>query len=110
MREPKLPTTGPIRVDACKGGAVLASRKVETLARRLRAGARVLLVEVDEPASIDAVSRWARRWCAPYDVTPTGADRWVLRITLLPAEFGEAPLPAVRALAVAPRELAELAA
>lgn len=108
MREPKIPSSGPLRVDACRSSAVLACRQVEGLARRLRDGARVLLVAVDHPEAVEAVSAWARRWRAPVEVSAT-AGRWELRITLLPVAFGEAPL-ARRSLAPEPAIAGALAA
>ena len=90
-----VPRTGPLSLDcrACDAsGAVL---RVRMLVKKVRKGARRLDVRVNTPATIDAVSRWARRHRAPHAVEAT-EDGWLVTVFLLPDQFGEPPGPSLR--------------
>src|SRR5688500_6210978 len=90
-----LPRSGPIRID-CRGvspsGAV---RRVEAVLKTLRGGARLVIVEVEGPGAIEALTRWSAQGRAPHEVVhgPRGLQ---VRVYLLPGDFGAHPLTAWR--------------
>jgi hypothetical protein len=95
MRTSPLPHTGPIVLDCCSTSGPIALRRVETTLKRLRGGARTLVVRTNMNDVIDTVTRWARVGHARHEVVASGT--WTeLRIYLLPRDFDEHPFLAWR--------------
>lgn len=95
MRTSPLPHTGPIVLDCRSTSGAIALRRVETTLKRLRGGARTLIVRTNMNDVIDVVTRWARVGHARHEVVPAeGCTE--LRVYLLPRDFDEHPFLAWR--------------
>jgi hypothetical protein len=91
-----VPNSGPIRVD-CRGtSGPVALRRIEAIVKRIRRGARALLVRVDATEVLDVLLDWSSRGGAPVEVALAGEGIAEIRIYLLPREFDEHPLVAWR--------------
>jgi hypothetical protein len=86
-----VPATGPIRIDCRGASAPVALRRIEAVLKRMRRGARALVVRVDAQEVLELVLRWVAQGGAPYELV---RDTVVteLRIYLLPLEFDGHPL------------------
>jgi len=73
----------------------VAQRRIESVLKKVRPGARTLLIRVDASEVIDTLVRWSRVGRAPHELVrgPAGTE---LRIYLLPREFDGHPLVAWR--------------
>ena len=95
MRTSPLPHTGPIVLDCRSTSGSIALRRVETTLKRLRAGARALILRTNSPDVLDAVTRWARIGQARHEVVALESFTEV-RVYLLPRDFDEHPFLAWR--------------
>jgi hypothetical protein len=79
----------------------VALRRVESTLKRLRAGARTLVVRTNVSEVVDTVVRWAAVGQARHEVH--AFDGWTeLRVYLLPREFDEHPFLAWRPVLQSP--------
>lgn len=95
MRTSPLPHTGPILLDCRSTSGPVALRRVEATLKRLRSGARTLIVRTNVAEVVDAVSRWARIGQARHEVVACDTVT-ELRVYLLPQDFDEHPFLAWR--------------
>ena len=95
MRTSPLPHTGPIVLDCRSTSGAIALRRVETTLKRLRGGARTLVIQTNMTDVIEAVTRWARVGHARHEVVASGGCT-ELRVYLLPQDFDEHPFLAWR--------------
>jgi hypothetical protein len=104
MAMSSVPLTGPLRID-CRGtSGHLAVRRVESLLKKLRGGARELVIRVDGPDVIDVLIGWTRNGSAPHEVVRGKNGALELRVYLLPRDFDAHPLLAFRPALGTPTE------
>lgn len=110
MSNPLLPNVGPVHLDLRDCRPSTAARRCDLTLRRVRPGARLFLLRAASEGVVEIVCAWAARGGAPWEVVSTEAGT-VVRITLLPREFGGHPGAAFRApfrvAAPSPAALAE---
>ncbi len=89
-----IPRSGRLRLDGRSVSPHLAVARVRALVRRLRRPVlRQLDVLVDRPAVAKALTDWAREHEAPFAVAGD-----VVRLYLLPDDFGQPPRATLREL------------
>ena len=68
---------------------------MESVLKRVRGGARLVIVRTDEPEVVDLVRRWAEAGCARYNICPRELET-AIHIYLLPHDFDAHPFLAWR--------------
>jgi hypothetical protein len=92
--------TGPVHLDCRQIAGAVAIRRMESVLKRIRGGARMVIVRTDEPEVVDLIRRWAEAGCARYSVCPRELDT-VIRVFLLPHDFDAHPFLAWRPVIMA---------
>lgn len=88
-------SSGPVHLDCRQVSGAVALRRLETCLKRVRGGARMLIVRTDEAEVIESILRWAELGRARYTVAHAGYES-VIRVFLLPRDFDGHPFLAWR--------------